>query len=234
MDISQLLVQLHEAAPLVEPSLLASDFANLEREVRHLEEAGARSLHLDVMDGHFVPNLSFGAPIVEAVRRVTDLALDVHLMISQPDRYLEMFREAGADLITVHVEAEGEPSALLGRIRRLGAAAGISLRPATPVEAVEPYLDQCDLVLVMGVEPGFGGQAFQPAALEKLRRLRRRAGGDVLLAVDGGVNSQTIAACSRAGADLLVAGTALLNHNDYAKRFGELTALAMSQKDVRV
>src|SRR3990172_7897743 len=138
-----LMADLHAAVPLVAPSLLACDFGNLQREVRRLEEAGARILHLDVMDGHFVPNLSFGIPVVEAVRRLTDLALDVHLMISQPGRYLRVFREAGADLLTVHVEAEGETSALLREIRALGAGAGVTLRPGTPVERGEPYLDQC-------------------------------------------------------------------------------------------
>ena len=234
MDISRRLADLHDAAPLVEPSLLASDFTNLEREVRHLEEAGARSLHLDVMDGHFVPNLSFGIPIVEAVRRVTDLALDVHLMISEPGRYLKVFRDAGADLITVHVEAEGEPSDLLEQIRALGAGAGITLNPLTPLESIEPYIDQCDLVLVMSVEPGFGGQKFQPVALEKLRRVREHAGDNVLLSVDGGVNQETIGFCAEAGADLLVVGTALLDHGSYRERFVELMTLARSPKDVRV
>lgn len=234
MDYCRPVAELHEAVPLVEPSLLASDFANLEREVHRLSEAGARSLHLDVMDGHFVPNLSFGVPIVEAVRRVSDLVLDVHLMISQPARYLEAFREAGADLITVHVEAEGDPAALLDRIRELGAGAGITLNPETPVETIEPYLEQCDLVLVMSVEPGFGGQAFRPVALEKLRRLRSKSGDGMLLSVDGGVNPETIGACSRAGADLFVVGTALLSNNDYGKRFRQLMTLAKSEKDVRV
>jgi ribulose-phosphate 3-epimerase len=234
MTLSRLLADLHDAAPAVEPSLLACDFANVEREIRQLEEAGARVLHLDVMDGHFVPNLSIGVPTVQAVRRVTELPLDVHLMISQPGPYLDVFRSAGADFLTVHVEAEGDPAALLAEIRAGGAGAGITLKPGTPVEAIEPYLDQCDLVLVMSVEPGFGGQEFQPAALEKLRRVSQLAGPDVLLCVDGGVNPETIGPCAQAGADLLVVGTSLLGFDDYGKRLAELTTLARSSKDVRV
>ena len=228
MGVSPLLADLHAAVPLIGPSLLACDFGNLDREVRRLEEAGARILHLDVMDGHFVPNLSFGVPIVEAVRRVTDLALDVHLMISDPGRYIEPFREAGADLITIHIEAVPDPTFLLAQIRGLGAAAGLALNPPTPVQAVEEYLDQCDLVLTMSVMPGFGGQPFQPVALEKLRRLREKGGSDLLLSVDGGVNLDTIGLCAEAGAQLFVTGTALLGYEDYRKRLAELTTLVKS------
>ena len=228
MGVSPLLADLHAAVPLIGPSLLACDFGNLDREVRRLEEAGARILHLDVMDGHFVPNLSFGVPIVEAVRRVTDLALDVHLMISDPGRYIEPFREAGADLITIHIEAVPDPTFLLAQIRGLGAAAGLALNPPTPVQAVEEYLDQCDLVLTMSVMPGFGGQPFQPVALEKLRRLREKGGSDLLLSIDGGVNLDTIGLCAEAGAQLFVTGTALLGYEDYRKRLAELTTLVKS------
>lgn len=234
MDPSGRFAEFRSAVPLVEPSLLASDFANLEREIHRLREAGARSLHLDVMDGHFVPNLSFGVPIVEAVRRVTDLVLDVHLMISEPARYLKAFREAGADALTVHVESQGEPAELLDEIHDLGAAAGISLNPGTSVEEIEPWLDRCDLVLVMSVQPGFGGQSFQTSALGKLDWLRKKTDGRVLLSVDGGVNTETIADCSRAGAELFVVGTALLNNNDYAERFRELMTLANPPQDARV
>lgn len=231
--MSHSLADLHAAAPLIGPSLLAADFANLEREIRQLEEAGARVLHLDVMDGHFVPNLSFGIPVVKAIRRVSKLPLDAHLMISEPARYVEAFRRAGADLITFHIEAVPEPVPLLEKIHQLGACAGLSLNPPTPVSAVEPYLAHCDLVLTMSVMPGFGGQEFDPVALSKLRLLREKAGSGVLLSVDGGVNSDTIGQCAEAGAELLVVGTALFEHSDYRRRLAELAALARGRGNVR-
>jgi ribulose-phosphate 3-epimerase len=228
MGASLPLADLYAAAPLIGPSLLACDFAHLEREVRRLKEAGARILHLDVMDGHFVPNLSFGIPIVEAVRRVTDLVLDVHLMISNADRFIEPFRRAGADLITIHVEAVADPPELLSRIRGLGAGAGLALSPPTPAQAVEPYLGLCDLVLTMSVMPGFGGQQFQATALEKLRWLRRKVGHGVFLSVDGGVNLDTIGACAEAGANLFVTGTALFGEEDYRERLHQFHCLVKS------
>ena len=189
---------------------------------------------MDIMDGHFVPNLSFGLPVVEAVRRATELPLDVHLMIDNPDAYVEPFRRAGADLLTIHIEAVSEPARLLDRIRQLGAGAGLALNPSTPVGAVEPYLDHCDLLLPMSVMPGFGGQRFQPVALEKLRRLRQRVAPHVLLSVDGGVGPETIALCAEAGATLFVVGTALLGAEDYTERLGHLRDLAKANSDVRV
>lgn len=232
--MSQLSADLQAAAPLIGPSLLAADFANLEREIGRVEEAGARVLHLDIMDGHFVPNLSFGIPVVKAIRRVTKLPLDVHLMISDPARYVEMFRRAGADMLTIHIEAVPEPAPLLDKIHQLGACAGLSLNPPTPVSTVEPYLSSCDLVLTMSVMPGFGGQEFDPVALEKLRRLREKAGPDLLLSVDGGVNSETIGLCAEAGATLFVVGTAFFGHSDYRRRLGELTTLAQRRGNLRV
>lgn len=234
MSSAQLLADLHAAVPLVGPSLLACDFANLQREIRRVEAAGARILHLDVMDGHFVPNLSFGLPIVEAARRVTDLPLDVHLMISEPGRYLRQFRQAGADLLTIHIEAVPEPEPLLREIRRLGAGAGITLNPPTPLSQLQDCLPHCDLVLVMSVMPGFGGQQFDPVALEKLRGLRGLAGAGVLLSVDGGINRQTLGACAAAGADLFVVGSSLFSQDDYGRYIAELTELAKAEKDVRV
>ncbi len=234
MSVSQLIADLHAAVPLVGPSLLACDFSKLGLEVRRAEEGGARVLHLDVMDGHFVPNISFGLPIVQAVRRVTDLPLDVHLMISQPGRYLSQFRQAGADLITIHVEAVNEPRSMLQQIRSLGAGAGITLNPPTPLSNIEGCLDVCDLVLVMSVMPGFGGQQFQTVALDKIRRLRMLAGPKKLISVDGGINSQTIGPCAAAGADLFVAGSSLFSQHDYGRYITELTDLAKLEKDVRV
>ena len=234
MSVSRILDDLHAAAPLVAPSLLACDFAELREEIRRVEEAGAHVLHLDIMDGHFVPNLSFGLPVVEAVRRSTDLPLDVHLMISEPARYVRRFREAGADLLTVHIEVLSDPRPLLQEIRGLGAGVGISLNPPTAVETLDGCLDLCDLVLVMSVMPGFGGQTFEPVALEKLRRLRSSVGPNVLLSVDGGVNADTVGPCAEAGADLFVIGSALFSQNNYGRFIQEMTGLARSVKEVRV
>ena len=228
MDASSLLAELHAASPLIGPSLLACDFAHLAREVGAVEKAGTRLLHLDVMDGHFVSNLSFGPPIVEAVRRVTDLPLDVHLMISEPARYVEQFREAGADLITFHAEAVAEPVPLLRRIRGLGALAGIAISPPTPLSVLERCSAECDLVLVMSVMPGFGGQEFRPDVLDKFRWLSSRFAADVLFSVDGGVKGETIAPCAAAGAHIFVVGTGLFRYPDYEERLTELRAVAKS------
>jgi len=234
MSVSRILADLQAAAPLVVPSLLSCDFAELREEIRRVEEGGARVLHLDIMDGHFVPNLSIGLPVVEAIRRSTDLPLDVHLMISEPAGYLRRFRDAGADLLTIHIEAVGEPGSLLREIRALGAGAGISLNPPTPVDTLGGCLDLCDLVLVMGVMPGFGGQAFEPVALTKLRRLRALLGPKALLSVDGGVNAETVGPCAEAGADLLVTGSALFSQDNYGRFIDEMTGLARAMKEVRV
>ena len=222
----ELKARLRAARPAILPSLLASDFANLEREVRLVEAAGVAALHLDVMDGHFVPNLSIGVPIVEAVRRITDLPLDVHLMIADPAKYIGAFRKAGADVLTIHVEAVADPRPLLDEIRGLGALAGLSLNPPTLLEAIEPSLGHCDLVLVMSVMPGFGGQKFDAVALEKLATLRDRSDSDALLEVDGGVGPDTVGACAEAGAELFVAGTAIFSTHDYAATIGRLAKTA--------
>lgn len=234
MSISRILADLQAAAPVVVPSLLSCDFAELRDEIRRLEQAGTQVLHVDIMDGHFVPNLSLGVPVVEAIRRSTALPLDVHLMISEPARYLRRFREAGADMMTIHIEADGDPRVLLREIRELGAAAGISLNPPTAVERLDGCLDMCDLVLVMGVMPGFGGQVFEPVALDKLRRLRDRLGPSGLLSVDGGVNADTIGDCAEAGADLLVTGSALFSQDNYGRFIDQMTGLARARKEVRV
>jgi ribulose-phosphate 3-epimerase len=234
MSAEEIVAELRAAVPLVGPSLLSADFANLEREIRALEAAGARLLHLDIMDGHFVPNLSFGIPIVQAVRRTTRLPLDVHLMISEPGRYIERFRKAGADLMTVHIEAVHQRRLLLQQIRALGAGVGLSLNPPTPVEDIELYLDECDVVLVMSVMPGFGGQEFEPVALEKLRRLRDAARPELLLSVDGGINAETIGPCAEAGADLFITGSALFSEHNYRRTIDEFTATARAHRSVQV
>jgi ribulose-phosphate 3-epimerase len=234
MSALQVVADLRACAPLVAPSLLACDFTRLREEIRRVEQGGAKLLHLDIMDGHFVPNISFGLPLVEAVRRSTRLPLDVHLMISEPMRFLRRFREAGADMLTIHIETVADPRPALSEIRSLGAAAGISLNPPTPVESLDGCLDLCDFALVMSVMPGFGGQTFDPTALDKLRRLRLSVGDNVLLSVDGGINLHTAAACAAAGADLLVAGTALFTQKDYGPFIEEMTELAKSAKTGKV
>lgn len=226
MSRRQQLERLRSAVPVVLPSLLLCDFGNLERELDRLAEAGVGGLHLDVMDGHFVPNLTYGMPLVAAVRRLTDLPLDVHLMISEPQRYVQAFHQAGADLITFHVETVDEPRRLLEEIRQLEMGAGVAINPDTPLSCLESYLDACDMVLVMSVPAGFGAQPFQAAAVERLRWLRQRAGPQLLLEVDGGINQQTIRNCALAGAQLFVVGSAIFRCPPYPPVVAELTHLA--------
>ena len=215
MSVGSRLNTLLEQAPVVLPSLLLCDFGNLEREIERLEKAGTKALHLDIMDGDFVPNLTYGLPVVKALRRLTDLPLDTHLMISRPERYIDAFHQAGADIITVHIEATDDAPAALRQIRRLGAWAGIALNPKTPLSAVEHLVTDCDLVLMMSVEPGFGGQTFDPTVLKKLKLARELFGDRTVLEVDGGVNEETITECTRAGAQLMVAGSAIFGRPDY-------------------
>ena len=198
--------------PIIAPSILAGDFAKLGEEARAVEAAGADWLHVDVMDGHFVPNITIGPEVVKAIRPHISIPMDVHLMISPADPFLEAFREAGADVMSVHPEAGPHLGRTLQRIRELGAKAGVVLNPATPVDMVEWTLDDVDLILVMSVNPGFGGQTFIHAQLRKIERLRvmiDASGLDIVLEVDGGVTPQTAAECRSAGADALVAGTAV-------------------------
>lgn len=220
------LASFREGAPHIFPSLLRCDFGNLEREVRELEESGVAALHLDVMDGLFVPNLTYGMPLVRAFRQLTDLPLDVHLMIQQPQRFLQEFADAGADVLTVHVEACEDPVDVLQSIRQLGLGAGLALNPSTPLEALEAGLSVCDLVLIMSVEAGFGGQEFNPVALQRLQSLRDRPDQDWILQVDGGVNDSTIAACAAAGAQTLVVGSAILDHRPFRPAVERLKNLA--------
>ncbi len=199
-------------APIIAPSLLSADFARLGEEVRAIDAAGADWLHLDVMDGAFVPNLTIGPGVVRALKPLSRLPFDVHLMVQAPDRFLEDFREAGADILSVHPEAGPHLHRTLKRIRELGARAGLVLNPATPVEAAEWVLEDLDLILVMSVNPGFGGQSFITSQLKKIERLRRmidESGRDIVLEVDGGVNAETSQRCIEAGATALVAGSAV-------------------------
>jgi ribulose-phosphate 3-epimerase len=204
----------------IAPSILSADFGRLAEEIKDVEASGCDALHIDVMDGHFVPNLTIGPVVIRWIRKATRLPLDVHLMIERPSRYLEDFRKAGADWITIHVESEKDPGGVLQAIRKSGAKAGISLRPMTPLGALEPYLSSADLVLVMSVEPGFGGQSFMPEMMEKVKVLRSRYEG--LISVDGGVNAETAGQVIAAGSDILVSGTGVFGEKDRRLAIGNL------------
>ncbi len=215
MSRESVLETLRAAAPVIGPSLLKCDFSGLSREIAKLDEAGAVMLHWDVMDGHFVPNLSYGGMVIQSCRAATSLIFDAHLMIADPAKYLDTFVKAGCQCLTVHIEAVPEPTGLLRRIREADIVAGLALNPGTPVERILPYLDEVDQILVMSVEPGFGGQKFIPSALEKLRVLRSRAASGTILSVDGGIDPSTISDAAAAGAHLFVAGSAVFDMPDY-------------------
>ncbi|MFC0296322.1 ribulose-phosphate 3-epimerase [Geobacillus jurassicus] len=203
----------------IAPSILSADFARLAEEIRSVEEGGADWIHVDVMDGHFVPNLTFGPPVVAAIRPVTKLPLDVHLMIADPDRYIPAFAKAGADLISVHVEACVHLHRTIHFIKEQGVKAGVVLNPHTPVEMIRHVIADVDLVLLMTVNPGFGGQAFIPAVVPKIREVARMANEqnkEVDIEVDGGINAETAPLCVEAGANVLVAGSAIYNEPDRA------------------
>ncbi|WP_102335933.1 ribulose-phosphate 3-epimerase [Salimicrobium jeotgali] len=210
----------------IAPSILASDFANLASEIKGVEQAGVDYIHVDVMDGKFVPNISIGIPVVKAIRPVTDLPLDIHLMISDPENYVEAFAEAGASIITVHQEATPHLHRTIQLIKNSGAKAGVVINPATPVEMLKPILHEVELVLVMSVNPGFGGQKFIPEVMEKVEKLhtwrKEMNNYSYEIEVDGGVNKETASLCKQAGADVLVAGSAIFNDRDREKAVAEI------------
>jgi ribulose-phosphate 3-epimerase len=214
----------------IAPSILSADFARLGAEIEAAERGGATLVHVDVMDGHFVPNITVGLPVVRSLARATRLPLDAHLMIEEPGRYAEQFAEAGARMVSVHIEADPHIHRTLAAVRKAGAKAGIVLNPATPVSAVEEALQFADYVLVMSVNPGFGGQGFIPTSTEKVRRLKRmieERGLQTRIEIDGGIDRETIAEVAAAGAEIMVAGTAVFGQGDPERAVRELLAASV-------
>ena len=228
-DRRELAGQLRGEFPAIMASVLNCDFGRLREEVAAVEAAGAAAIHLDVMDGHFVPNISFGIPIVEAVRRCTELPLDVHLMIDNPAKYVEEFRRAGADSMSVHAEVLDDPRPLLEKLHSIGSGAGLAFNPPTPLSAIEASIPYCDIILVMSVMPGFGGQKFEDSVLEKVRALKARPDMQALVEVDGGVTTSTIGKCAAAGVDLFVTGSAIFRHDDYDTAIRDLRTAAKTK-----
>ncbi len=214
-----------EQQRILAPSILSADFGHLDRVVGMLDRSAAEWVHIDVMDGVFVPNISFGFPVLKAVRKATRKVLDVHLMIVEPEKYVRRFAEAGADFVTFHLEASTDPARCIALIRESGARVGITIKPATPVESVREWLPAVDIVLIMSVEPGFGGQEFIPASFDKIRELRRMAAESnpaLLVEVDGGITRQNVQEVYAAGADVLVAGNAVFGAEDPERAIAEL------------
>lgn len=225
MEREETIAKLRAERPLIAPSLLKCDYGHLARGIERLDEGGASLLHWDVMDGHFVPNLSYGAMVIASLRPASSAIFDAHLMISDPGRYLEDFLAAGADIVTVHAEVETDLREVLTRIRQAGRVAGLAMNPETPISRIEPSLSECDLLLVMTVHPGFGGQTFMADVLPKMSELRQLA-PEHLISVDGGISSETIAGAARAGADIFVAGSAVMDAENSQFAISELRRLA--------
>ena len=204
-------------------SILAADFSKLTEEIKLIEQAGVDFIHCDVMDGHFVPNITFGPLIIKALRKSTNLTLDVHLMIENPNEYIKVFKEAGSDIITVHIEALKEPQSVIQQIKKLGLKAGISINPPTSIDKIEPILGIVDMVLIMTVNPGFGGQKFISSCVPKIRKLRQKFSGDI--EVDGGINNETAMTSIRAGANMIVAGTYLFKSKNVKEAVQKLKNL---------
>ena len=208
---------------IISPSILSADFANLERDIKRVEQAGADWLHIDVMDGHFVPNITIGVPVVKSIKRITSLPLDVHLMIENPEKYIKPFADAGADILTVHYEVTNQNTAhIINTIKSLGIMAGLSIKPKTSPQEIEQYINIADLILVMTVEPGFGGQEFMPDCAEKLTFISERQKAGQYLQVDGGINDRTAKICTEKGANSLVAGNSKFRAEAYKSRMESL------------
>lgn len=229
----EMLSYLKAHRPVVAPSMLKCDFGNLHREIELLDAAKSSLLHWDVMDGHFVPNLSYGPMVIERTRGLTKTPFDAHLMISDPAKYLEEYIKAGCEAITFHLEAVPQPVSLLREIRRRGLVAGLAINPGTPFSSAEPFLAECDLFLVMSVNPGFGGQKFIPDVVSKIAAARAVGGQDLIISVDGGIGRSTIAQCAEAGCDVFVAGSSVFDEPCYAAAIAELQQTAKGRTSVR-
>lgn len=207
---------------IISPSILSADFANLERDIKLVEKAGADWLHIDVMDGHFVPNITIGVPVVKSIKKITNLPLDVHLMIENPEKYIKQFAQAGADIITFHYEAVDDIEHIVNLIKSLGVKAGMSIKPATAAQDILQYLPILDLLLVMTVEPGFGGQKFMQDCAEKIPLIKEKAHNNLIIQVDGGINAETARICTQYGANSLVAGNYIYKSGDISYAISSL------------